>query len=93
MNSLKAHTISTKSLSEWNLRATLLVTIGLLAKRTGNKGCGCDYSPYEESKELDDNSPTKNEVKDARVISRLIEDGCYSETHLSEGIYHTFVRG
>jgi transposase len=41
----------------------------------------------KKSKELDDNSPTKNDVKDARVISRLIEDGRYSEPHLPEGIY------
>ena len=41
----------------------------------------------KKSKELDDNSPTKNDVKDARVISRLIEDGRYSEPHLPEGVY------
>lgn len=41
----------------------------------------------KKSKELDDNSPTKNDVKDARVISRLIQDGRYSEPHLPEGVY------
>lgn len=41
----------------------------------------------KKSKELDDNSPTKNDVKDARVISRLVQDGRYSEPHLPEGIY------
>ena len=41
----------------------------------------------KKSKELDDNSPTKNDVKDARVISRLIQDGRYSEPHLPEGTY------
>jgi transposase len=41
----------------------------------------------KKTKELDDNSPTKNDVKDARVISRLIEDGRYSEPHLPEGLY------
>ncbi|RYG71048.1 IS110 family transposase [Lentibacillus lipolyticus] len=41
----------------------------------------------KKSKELDDNSPTKNDVKDAKVISRLIQDGRYSEPHLPEGIY------
>src|SRR5690625_2325325 len=35
----------------------------------------------KKSKELDDNSPTKNDVKDARVISRLIQR---SEEHTSE---------
>lgn len=38
----------------------------------------------KNSKELDDNSPTKNDVKDARVISRFIQDGRYSEPHLPE---------
>ncbi|WP_026906195.1 IS110 family transposase [Paucisalibacillus globulus] len=41
----------------------------------------------KKSKELDDNSPTKNDVKDARVISRLVQDGRYSEPNLPEGIY------
>lgn len=41
----------------------------------------------KKSKELDDNSPTKNDVKDARVIARLIEEGRYSEPNLPEGIY------
>lgn len=41
----------------------------------------------KKSKELDDNSPTKNDVKDARVISRLIQDGRYSVPHLPEGVY------
>jgi transposase len=47
----------------------------------------------KKSKELDDNSPTKNDVKDARVISRLIEDGRYSEPHLPEGIYANLREG
>ncbi|EOW8912850.1 IS110 family transposase [Listeria monocytogenes] len=41
----------------------------------------------KQTKELDDNSPTKNDVKDARVISRLIEGGRYSEPSLPEGLY------
>ncbi|UOQ50144.1 IS110 family transposase [Gracilibacillus caseinilyticus] len=41
----------------------------------------------KKSKELDDNSPTKNDVKDARVISRLIQDGRYADPHLPEAIY------
>ncbi|MDR7076073.1 transposase [Neobacillus niacini] len=44
-------------------------------------------SHVKKSKELDDNSPTKIDVKDARVISRLIEEGRYSEPYLPEGIY------
>ncbi|MBA4544738.1 transposase, partial [Thermoactinomyces daqus] len=41
----------------------------------------------KRSKELDDNSPTKNDVKDARVIARLVQDGRYSEPQVPEGIH------
>lgn len=41
----------------------------------------------KKSKELDDNSPTKNDTKDARVIAQLIKDGRYSVPNLLEGIY------
>lgn len=41
----------------------------------------------KKSKELDDNSPTKNDVKDARVISRLIENGRYAVPNLPKGVY------
>src|SRR5690625_2598156 len=41
----------------------------------------------KKSKELDDNSPTKNDTKDAKVIAQLIKDGRYSVPNLLEGIY------
>ncbi|GMA63049.1 hypothetical protein GCM10025859_34890 [Alicyclobacillus fastidiosus] len=41
----------------------------------------------KKSKELDDNNPTKNDRKDARVISQLVKDGRYSVPHIPEGIY------
>jgi transposase len=41
----------------------------------------------KKSKELDDNSPTKNDVKDAYVIARLVQSARYSVPHLPEGIY------
>lgn len=41
----------------------------------------------KKSKELDDNSPTKNDTKDARVIAQLIKDGRYSAPNLLDGIY------
>ena len=40
----------------------------------------------KKSKELDDNSPTKNDTKDAKVIAQLIKDGRYSVPNLLEGI-------
>lgn len=41
----------------------------------------------KKSKELDDNSPTKNDTKDARVIAQLLKDGRYSVPNLLDGIY------
>ena len=41
----------------------------------------------KKSKELDDNSPTKNDRKDARVISQLVKDGRYSVPNILEDIY------
>jgi transposase len=41
----------------------------------------------KKSKELDDNSPTKNDIKDARVIAQLVKDGRYSEPQIPTGIY------
>lgn len=37
--------------------------------------------------QLDDNSPTKNDTKDAKVIAQLIKDGRYSVPNLLDGIY------
>lgn len=41
----------------------------------------------KKSKELDDNSPTKNDTKDAKVIAQLMKDGRYSVPNLLEGVY------
>ena len=41
----------------------------------------------KRSKELDDNSPTKNDTKDARVIAQLIKDGRYSEPNIPTDLY------
>ncbi len=41
----------------------------------------------KKSKELDDNSPTKNDIKDARVIAQLVKDGRYAVPSLPQGIY------
>lgn len=39
------------------------------------------------AKSLDDNSPTKSDVKDALTIARLIKDGRYSEVYMPDDIY------
>lgn len=41
----------------------------------------------KKTKELEDNSPTKNDRKDARVIALLVKDGRYSVPHIPEDIY------
>lgn len=41
----------------------------------------------KKSKELDDNSPTKNDIKDAKVVAKLVIDGRYTEPQMPEGIY------
>ncbi|CCF16879.1 transposase family protein [Brevibacillus laterosporus GI-9] len=41
----------------------------------------------KKSKELDDNSPTKNDVKDARVIAQLVKDGRYAVPNIPQGVY------
>ncbi|MBB3109631.1 transposase [Paenibacillus phyllosphaerae] len=41
----------------------------------------------KKSKELDDNSPTKNDIKDAKVIAQLVKDGRYAVPNLPQSIY------
>jgi transposase len=41
----------------------------------------------KKTKELEDNSPTKNDRKDARVIALLVKDGRYSVPNIPEDIY------
>ena len=46
-------------------------------------------NPYhtKRAKELDDNSPTKNDKKDALTIARLIRDGRFSQLYLPQDIF------
>jgi len=46
-------------------------------------------NPYhtKKAKELDDNSQTKSDKKDALTIARLVKDGRYFETYLPHDIY------
>lgn len=46
-------------------------------------------NPYhvKQSKELDDNHPTKNDSKDPKTIAKLVIEGRYNEPYLPEGIY------
>ena len=46
-------------------------------------------NPYhtKQAKELDDNSQTKSDPKDAQVVAHLIRDGRYHDTYLPENEY------
>lgn len=46
-------------------------------------------NPYhtKKSKELDDNSPTKSDKKDAITIARLVKDGRFFEPYIPDGVY------
>lgn len=46
-------------------------------------------NPYhvKQAKELDDNSPSKNDRKDPKTIAQLVKDGRYVIPYLPDGIY------
>ena len=46
-------------------------------------------NPYatKQAKELDDNSQTKSDKKDALTIAKLVKDGRYFELYLPHDIY------
>lgn len=41
----------------------------------------------KKAKEFDDNSPSKNDTKDAHVVAQMIKDGRYAVPSLPEGVY------
>ena len=51
--------------------------------------CVVGVNPYhtKKAKELDDNSPTKSDKKDAITIARLVKDGRFFDPYLPQGIY------
>lgn len=46
-------------------------------------------NPYhvKQTKELDDNSPTKNDRKDPKIISKLVTEGRYTLPYMPDGVY------
>jgi transposase len=46
-------------------------------------------NPYhvKKSKELDDNTPSKNDPKDAKTIGGLVREGRFSAVYIPEGVY------
>ncbi|MCL6592135.1 MAG: IS110 family transposase [Firmicutes bacterium] len=46
-------------------------------------------NPYhvKKSKELDDNTPSKSDPKDAKIIARLVKDGRFTAAYIPKGVY------
>lgn len=51
------------------------MTLAQFLRSNGIRVVHVNPSHVKKSKELDDNSPTKNDVKDALTIARLVKDG------------------
>jgi transposase len=58
-----------------------------ILKENGIKFVAVNPLHVKTSKELDDNSPTKNDVKDAKVIAQLVKDGRNAEPTIPQGVY------
>jgi len=63
--------------------------LGWYLKQHESKPVLVEVNPYhtKQAKELDDNSQTKSDPKDAQVIAHLIRDGRYFDMYLPEGEY------
>jgi transposase len=56
-------------------------------KAAGIKVVAVNPMHVKKSKELDDNSQTKTDYKDAKIIAQLVKDARYSEPNLLTGVY------
>ncbi|MBU3179103.1 transposase [Clostridium estertheticum] len=62
-------------------------TLGNFLKKLGIKLVLVNPFHVKRSKELDDNSQTKNDIKDPKIIAKLVIDGRDSQPYILEGIY------
>lgn len=62
-------------------------TLGDHLKHQGHKLAIVNPFHVKRTKELDDNSPTKNDRKDPKTIAMLVKDGRYREVYIPEDIY------
>lgn len=56
-------------------------------KRQGHKLAIVNPFHVKRTKELDDNSPTKNDSKDPKTIAMLVKDGRYREVYIPDDLY------
>ncbi len=62
-------------------------TLGDHLKRQGHKLAIVNPFHVKRTKELDDNSPTKNDRKDPKTIAMLVKDGRYREVYIPDDLY------
>ncbi len=62
-------------------------TLGDHLKNQGHRLAIVNPFHVKRSKELDDNSPTKNDRKDPKTIAMLVKDGRYREVYIPEDVY------
>ncbi|MDW4528219.1 IS110 family transposase [Rossellomorea marisflavi] len=63
------------------------MNLAYFLKSQGERPVVVNPMKVKKSKELDDDSPTKNDTKDAKVIAQVMRAGRYHEPTLPEGIY------
>lgn len=86
-----------KSVAKENQKTTIIVgleptghywfNVGVFLRNLGIKVVLVNPFHVKRSKELDDNSQSKNDRKDPKTIAKLVIDGRYSEPYIPEGIY------
>lgn len=62
-------------------------TLGRYLREQGIKLVMVNPYAVKQTKELDDNDPTKNDGKDPKVIAKLVLDGRYSIPYVPTGVY------
>lgn len=62
-------------------------SLGNYLIESGYKVVGVNPYHTKKSKELDDNSQTKSDKKDAITIARLVKDGRFFDPYLPQGVY------
>lgn len=87
MNSLAKDTGKSKSIVGMEPTGHYWLNLGHFLKDEGVQLVLVNPFHVKRSKELDDNSPTKNDRKDPKTIAKLVIDGRYSEPYIPEGIY------
>lgn len=61
--------------------------LGVFLEDNGVKPVLVNPHHVKKSKELDDNSQSKNDRKDPKVIAGLVKDGRFTEPYIPEGVY------